>query len=174
MLAIQFYTKLVYNLSSSSDLDDLRESISKQTNVSFKLTKDVFSKKVKGDRNMAFSPLTIQIFLGLIAAGSKGPTQDQLLRFLKPNSINELNSLYAHVLSSTFVDGSPNGEVLHKSFIEINEEGTEASAVTFGGYQMMCCTIEQEIYFVADHPFLFCIRDESTGVVLFIRILLNP
>lgn len=65
-------------------------------------------------------------------------------------------------------------EVLHKSFIEINEEGTEASAVTFGGYQMMCCTIEQEIYFVADHPFLFCIRDESTGVVLFIGTLLNP
>nr|XP_033508123.1 uncharacterized protein LOC117272982 [Nicotiana tomentosiformis] len=45
----------------AADMDDLQEPISKQTGVSFKLTKDVFSKKVKGDRNMAFSPLSIQI-----------------------------------------------------------------------------------------------------------------
>lgn len=88
---------------------DLRESITSQTDVSFMFAKHVFSKEVKGDTNLVLSPLSIQIVLGLIAAGSDGPTQDQLLCFLKSNSIDELNSLYSHIVSVVFADGSSNG-----------------------------------------------------------------
>ncbi|XP_049390792.1 serpin-ZX-like [Solanum stenotomum] len=73
------------------------------------LAKHVFSNAVKGDTNLMLSPLSIQIVLGLIAAGSNGPTQDQLLCFLKSRSIDELNSLYSHIASVVFSDGSPNG-----------------------------------------------------------------
>ncbi|KAG5613181.1 hypothetical protein H5410_024462 [Solanum commersonii] len=72
---------------------DLQESITNQTDVSFMLAKHIFSKEVNGDTNLVLSPLSIQIALGLIAAGSNGPTQDQLLCFLKSKSINELSSL---------------------------------------------------------------------------------
>ncbi|PHT47802.1 Serpin-ZX [Capsicum baccatum] len=52
-------------------------------------------------------------------------------------------------------------KVFHKSFIEVNEEGTEAAAITVAtmlcGSSMMMVK-EEEIDFVADHPFLFCER----------------
>ena len=83
--------------------------LTSQTDISFVLVNHVFSNAVKGDTNLVLSPISMQIVLGLIAAGSNGPTQNQLLSFLKSSSIDELNSLYSHISSFVFVDGSPNG-----------------------------------------------------------------
>lgn len=88
---------------------DIRESIISQTDISFMLAKHVFSKEVNGNTNLVLSPLSIQIVLGLIAAGSDGPTQDQLLCFLKSKSTDDLNSLYSHIVDVVFADGSPYG-----------------------------------------------------------------
>nr|AIT42227.1 serpin-ZX-like protein [Solanum tuberosum] len=88
---------------------DLQESISNQTGVSLTLAKHVFSTEVKGDTNMVFSPLSIHVVLGLIAAGSNGPTRDQLLSFLKSKSTDELNSLSSQIVEVVFADGSPSG-----------------------------------------------------------------
>lgn len=93
---------------------DLWNSIQKQSDVSLILAKHVFFSKFKEDNeskntNMVFSPLSIQLVLALIAAGSKGPTLDQLLSFLKLNSIEEVNSLYSWIVSNSLVDGSPMG-----------------------------------------------------------------
>ncbi|KAF3623130.1 Serpin-ZX [Capsicum annuum] len=103
-----------HSCSSNSSHDqttdmEMNESIITQTDVSFMLAKHVFSNEIKGDTNLVFSPPSIQIVLGLIAAGAKGPTRDQLLCFLKSKSIDELNSLYSHLVNIVFVDGSPNG-----------------------------------------------------------------
>ncbi|KAH7841217.1 hypothetical protein Vadar_027198 [Vaccinium darrowii] len=62
--------------------------------------------------------------------------------------------------------------IFHKSFIEVNEEGTEAAAASACLMYLDCCV--EEIDFVADHPFLFVIREDNTGVVLFIGQVLNP
>jgi serpin B len=59
--------------------------------------------------------------------------------------------------------------VLHKAFVEVNEEGTEAAAAT--GVMM---TIRANPGFRADHPFLFLIRDRRTGSVLFMGRVLDP
>ncbi|KAJ9567371.1 hypothetical protein OSB04_003337 [Centaurea solstitialis] len=53
----------------------------------------------------------------------------------------------------------------HKSFVEVNEEGTEAAAVSGIVIEMQC--LRNKVDFVADHPFLFVIREDTTGVVLF-------
>ncbi|XP_059328487.1 serpin B6-like [Ammospiza nelsoni] len=55
-------------------------------------------------------------------------------------------------------------EVVHKSFVEVNEEGTEAAAVT--GLVMNFCAMRIP-EFTADHPFLFFIRHKKTCSILF-------
>ncbi|KAM5158248.1 uncharacterized protein ACMZJ9_009517 [Mantella aurantiaca] len=66
------------------------------------------------------------------------------------------------------MSGSKNlflSEVVHKTFVEVNEEGSEAAAATAGIAMVMSMPIEEN--FKADHPFLFFIRDNRTGITLF-------
>ncbi|CAN0922185.1 At1g47710 [Linum grandiflorum] len=78
------------------------------------------------------------------------------------------------------VDASAGGSnlsvssVFHKSFIEVNEEGTEAGAASVGVIALRSLRIPEKIDFVADHPFLFVIREDLTGVVLFSGHILDP
>jgi serpin B len=60
----------------------------------------------------------------------------------------------------------------HKSFVEVNEEGTEAAAATT--IEMVPQSMPLTTDFVADHPFLFLIREDNTGVVLFVGHVVNP
>ncbi|NP_001089382.1 leukocyte elastase inhibitor isoform X2 [Xenopus laevis] len=62
-------------------------------------------------------------------------------------------------------------EVIHKSFVEVNEEGTEAAAAS-AGIAMMCMMREEE--FNADHPFLFLIRHNATKSILFFGRYSSP
>lgn len=55
--------------------------------------------------NIVFSPISIHVGLGLIAAGSQGQTLDQLLSFLKTNSVDVSSELVPLIMN----DGSPNG-----------------------------------------------------------------
>jgi len=68
-------------------------------------------------------------------------------------------------------------EVVHKAFVEVNEEGTEAAAATALG-MMLCSTAMRPTappkVFKADHPFLFFIRDRKTNAVLFSGRVLDP
>jgi serpin B len=59
--------------------------------------------------------------------------------------------------------------VLHKAFIEINEEGTEAAAATA---VIMGRSLRK--VFRADHPFIFMIKDNRTGSILFMGRIVNP
>ena len=65
-------------------------------------------------------------------------------------------------------------DVIHKAFIGVDEEGTEAAAATVvvlrHGPQPR--PLDQD--FIADHPFLFLIRDNKTKSILFLGRLVNP
>jgi serpin B len=58
--------------------------------------------------------------------------------------------------------------VIHKTFVEVNEEGTEAAAVTSIGMDFTT-SVEpsQPIDFIVNKPFVFVIREKSSGVILF-------
>ncbi|XP_011839928.1 PREDICTED: leukocyte elastase inhibitor isoform X1 [Mandrillus leucophaeus] len=63
-------------------------------------------------------------------------------------------------------------KIVHKSFVEVNEEGTEAAAATAGVATF--CMLMPEEYFTADHPFLFFIRHNSSRSVLFLGRFSSP
>jgi serpin B len=64
-------------------------------------------------------------------------------------------------------------DVLHKAFVEVNEEGTEAAAATAVGMMATSMPI-RPTEFVADRPFLFLIRDNASGAVIFLGRLSDP
>ncbi|KAL5705398.1 hypothetical protein ACHQM5_023707 [Ranunculus cassubicifolius] len=66
--------------------------------------------------------------------------------------------------------------VLHKSCIDVNEEGTEAAAATaiFGRFGCARRRPVPRVDFVADHPFMFMIRDDESGMVMFMGHVVNP
>ena len=73
--------------------------------------------------------------------------------------------------------GWPKGElwisqIKHKAFVEVNEEGTEAAAAT--AVEMATRSARRYPVFRADHPFLFMIRDNQTGSVLFMGRMVDP
>ena len=63
-------------------------------------------------------------------------------------------------------------EVVHKAFVKVNEEGTEAAAAT--AVIMDRGAPPRVPTFRADHPFLFLIRENATGSVLFLGRVVNP
>ncbi|XP_019238574.1 PREDICTED: serpin-Z4-like [Nicotiana attenuata] len=63
--------------------------------------------------------------------------------------------------------------ILQKAFVEINEKGTEAAAVTFESYDDLGFSLE-DLSFVANHPFLFMIREKVSRSVIFTGAVLNP
>ncbi|MGD9244787.1 MAG: serpin family protein [Desulfobacterales bacterium] len=81
----------------------------------------------------------------------------------------EGNADFSHMVGTDLLYISA---VLHKAFIDVNEEGTEAAAATavvsFGrGF-------EQSYTFRADHPFLFLIQENQTGSILFLGRVIDP
>lgn len=61
-------------------------------------------------------------------------------------------------------------EVIHKAFVSVDEEGTEAAAATAVIMPSSAAPIE----FTADRPFVFLIRDNLTGTILFAGRVVNP
>lgn len=66
-------------------------------------------------------------------------------------------------------------EVKHKAIVEVNEEGTEASAATSVGISVTSVMAPQQPFrFITDRPFLMAIRDQQTGVILFLGAVMDP
>jgi serpin B len=65
--------------------------------------------------------------------------------------------------------------VIHKAFVDVNEEGTEAAAATAIVMRAGAMPARQDpVEFRADHPFVFLIRDNRTQSILFLGRLTNP
>ena len=93
---------------------------------------------------------------------------DEVLRSMGMNDAFDMDKA-----NFSGMDGNPNwlyiGAVLHKAFVDVNEEGTEAAAATVGSGKKSLPPL-----FQADYPFLFLIRENVTGSILFMGRLINP
>lgn len=63
-------------------------------------------------------------------------------------------------------------EVRHKSYIKVDERGTEAAAVT--EVTIIYTSVGQDNSFRVNHPFVFAIREKDTKAILFIGKVMNP
>jgi serpin B len=72
------------------------------------------------------------------------------------------------------MDGSTGlyvSDVIHKAFIDVAEKGTEAAAATAA---VMAASMPLGLVISADRPFIFVLRDQPTGAILFMGRVLDP
>jgi serine protease inhibitor len=62
-------------------------------------------------------------------------------------------------------------DVFHKAFVKVDEKGTEAAAATA---VIMVRYSMDPVEFIANRPFIYCIRDKQTGTILFMGRVLDP
>ncbi|XP_050411940.1 leukocyte elastase inhibitor [Patella vulgata] len=103
-------------------------------------------------------------------------------RFSIESSMTLIDSLTSMGIEEAFIagkadlskiDGTRNlfvSDVFHKTFIVVNEEGSEAAAAGAVGISTKMLPPS----FTADHPFLFYIKDNSTDMILFLGRLVQP
>jgi serpin B len=95
---------------------------------------------------------------------------------------DELKAMGMGIAFSDFADftrisqdgGLAVSRVLHKTFVEVNEEGTEAAAVT--AIEIIETSAEEPAkrYMTIDRPFIFAIREHNSGTILFIGKIVSP
>lgn len=86
---------------------DIREQISTQTNFALTLTNHLLAKST--DSNLAISPVSLHAILSVLAVGSKGSTQGQILSFVGSKHVSEINDLASQVVGIVLSDGSASG-----------------------------------------------------------------
>lgn len=85
-------------------------------------------------------------------------------------AFNPLRANFANLSTvSTKID-----QVKHKTFVDVNEEGTEAAAVTSIGIVATSAAIDEPFNLVVDRPFFCAIRDDQTGTVVFMGSIVDP
>ena len=99
-----------------------------------------------------------------------------LIESLKAMGMNEaFEAGQADFSSLTPLEAAIN-QVKHKTYIDVNEEGTEAAAVTSIGIVATSAQVDPEPPFqmVVDRPFFAAIRDRETGTLLFMGTIMDP
>jgi serpin B len=64
--------------------------------------------------------------------------------------------------------------VIHQTFIDVKEEGTEAAAATIVEVSLTSAGGDNPLLFKVDKPFLYCIKENSTGAIVFIGKVSKP
>ena len=133
------------------------------------------------DLERELTPDNLSNWLMVLDQSSPHETWVSLPRFTTTQSLDLKKELAAMGMGLAFADGadfsgmnrSTNlylANVLHKAFVQVNESGTEAAAVTW----MEAKTKSQSDRFIVDHPFIFLIRDNGSGNILFIGRIVDP
>ncbi len=117
-------------------------------------------------------------YLALELPKFKTSAQPDCMKALKQNGVTAAFDRNAADFSGISSDpGLAVGEVLQKSVIDVNEQGTEAVAegyvvcLALGGGEPKLPTPKP---FKVDHPFLFLIRETRTGAILFMGRIIDP
>jgi serine protease inhibitor len=81
----------------------------------------------------------------------------------------DFSPMFAEPIQRTFIS-----EVRQKTWIAVDEAGTEAAAVTGVTVGVTSARVDRPIPFVVNRPFLYALRDTQTGLVLFLGLVRQP
>ena len=111
--------------------------------------------------SMAELPYGNEAFSMVVLLPAEGKSLDECLPQLNDERWGEWNS-------SGMADEDLFISLLQQfTYVNVNEEGTEAAAVTVGGMDVAAPGPSTVIPFYVDRPFIFLIKEKSTGVILF-------
>jgi serpin B len=116
------------------------------------------------------APQTVEVTVPKFRAESSFSLRDALSRL-------GMADAFSRKADFSGIDGRHDlyvSEVVHKAFVDVSEEGTEAAAATGIGIRALAMRPHRDIVFRADHPFLFFIRDTASGAILFEGRLTQP
>jgi serpin B len=122
--------------------------------------------------------LTADQLVGWMKKLSKREVQVSLPKFKTTGRFQLADTLISLGMRAAFNDADFTGmdgerglrisKVIHQSYVDVNEEGTEAAAATAVVVGFGTAAIHPPPpVFRADHPFLYLIRDQKTGSILF-------
>lgn len=131
------------------------------------------------------SAAVLQAWFTDLALADAEQTQVMLPRLKFESRYDLVTPFKSLGLKDAFTNGKPDfsgmgpppgviwiNQIQHAAYLAVEEEGTEASAATAVEMTTKSEVIERS--FIADHPFLFLIRHNETGTVLFIGRVTNP
>jgi len=131
------------------------------------------------------SALTDEMFAAMIASMEQTSLVLRMPKFEFESSFSLTDALSELGMPAAFDRGQADfsgmtggkdlfiGNVIHKAFVAVDEEGTEAAAATAVIMEATGAMME-DLVLVIDRPFIFLIRDLESGQILFIGRVLNP
>lgn len=137
-----------------------------------KKTDDVISLMTSENVNDWISKLTEQkkeVFLPKFEFKFDDSLKDELAALGMTDAFNDLKANLTGISDAAKLVIS---EVMHKSYIKVDERGTEAAAVT--GITVGTTSMPVDNSFRVDHPFVFAIREKDTKAILFIGKVMDP
>ena len=117
----------------------------------------------------SLSPRKVEVAMPKFRAEAEFSLRDGLARMGMPSAFGAADF--------SGIDGRRDlalADVVHKAFVDVSEEGTEAAAATGAIGVLVSAVIPDHTVFRADHPFLFLIRDTRAGLILFAGRLADP
>ena len=123
----------------------------------------------------------LRAWLKMLDEKNPHKTSVRLPRFTTTSRFNLADGLKSLGMASAFsdasdfsgMDGTKNlylSDVFHQASVEVNETGTEAAAMTFSTAKAR----GMDDRFIVDHPFIFLMRDNGSGTVLFLGRIIDP
>jgi serpin B len=140
----------------------------------------------EGDFQAFEDELTPAVLDRTLAEMTYGPVHLGLPRFTYESSFSLKDALESLGMADAFdpdradfsgMDGARDlyiSDVLHKAFVAVDEEGTEAAAATAVIMGVTSAPAGEPITFTVDRPFIYLIRDGETGSILFLGRVLDP
>lgn len=123
-------------------------------------------EKLKDWKN-GLSETYLTVFVPKFTLETTYQLNESLQRMGIPTAFDPNNADFSKIteLEQLYIDSA-----IHKAFVEVNEEGTEAAAATGIGIRATSAPPE----FRANHPFIFLIQEKDTGIILFLGKMVNP